>query len=285
MIRISIINEHFRIFKGRPSGVYGSSNGYTIVFLFLISALFQAGCVNTMREESEQDGIFRAGERVQAAGDSASAIKVYKSALEKNPPHKLPIYLKLGQAYTNVGEMDNAKKTYVEALPYDENNQVKHQLGRLYISAGKPENAMAVFEKVLAVKKDDLTSLNGMGVAHDLQGQHPLAQGYYAKALLLDEENDDVKSNMGLSLAFEGRYEEALEVLRPIGERLTATSRQRHNLALVYALAGDPSRARDLFGKDMPASESDENIHLLRMAARPPVPAPVPPNPAGNGPE
>lgn len=241
-------------------------------FIFmLLCSLFQVSCNNLSPEDSEQNSLIRAGDRVQAAGDSSSAINVYKSALEKNPHHKLPLYLKLGEAYMNAERLDEAKKIYEEALPFDENDQVKKQMGRLYLSLGQPDDAISIFEGIALIHKDDLKALNGLGVAHDLRGEHPRAQEYYHKALAIHEGNDEVKSNLGLSLAFEGRYGEALKWLQPIGEALGATSKQRHNLALVYALSGDQTKAQEIFGKDMEMGSINENLHAISMAKRPPI--------------
>lgn len=241
---------------------------------FIFPAVWQAGCNHLAREDWEQSSLIRAGDRMQAAGDTASAINIYKSALDKNPPHKLPLYLKLGEAYVNAGQLDEAKKVYEEALPWDEEDEVKKQLARLYISTGQPDAAIPIFEGIVLVRKDDVMALNGLGVAHDVRGEHQVAQEFYRKALIIYEKNDEVKSNLGLSLAFEGRYEEALKWLQPIGERLSATPKQRHNLALAYALSGDQEKAAELYAKDMGKSDVDKNIYAIRMVPKPPSPEP-----------
>lgn len=241
-----------------------------LIFIVLCSFLL-VSCNRLSREDSEQDSLIRAGDRVHAAGDSSSAINVYKSALEKNPTHKLPLYLKLGEAYMNAERLDEAKKVYEEALPFDENDEVKKQLGRLYLSTGQADAAIPIFEGIVLIHKDDIRAYNGLGVAHDLKGDHQLAQNYYNKALLINEENTEVKSNLGLSLAFEGKYEESLKLLQPIGEALGASSKQRHNLALVYALSGDQSKAQEIFAKDMETGEINENLHALRLVPKPKI--------------
>lgn len=242
------------------------------LFILMFScSLLLASCNRLSPEQGEQASLIRAGDRVQAAGDPSSAISVYKSALEKNPAHKLPLYLKLGEAYMNAGLIDDAKQVYEEALPLDENDEVKKQLGRLYLNTGQPDAAILIFEGIVLVHKDDIKAFNGLGVAYDLKGEHQLAQDYYRKALFINGENDDLKSNLGLSLAFEGKYEESLKLLQPIGEALGATSKQRHNLALVYALSGDPSKAREVFAKDMKGAEIKKNLYAIRMAPKPTI--------------
>ncbi|MGV8949074.1 MAG: tetratricopeptide repeat protein [Candidatus Paracaedibacter sp.] len=238
-----------------------------LIFMVLCSFI-QVSCNRLSTQDNEQDSLIRAGDRVQAAGDSSSAINVYKSALEKNPPHKLPLYLKLGEAYMNAERLDEAKKVYEEALPIDENDEVKKQLGRLYLSTNQPDTAISIFEGIILVHKDDIRALSGLGVAYDTKGDHQTAQSYYQKALQINEENNDVKSNMGLSLAFEGRYEDSLKLLQPIGEALGVTSKQRHNLALVYSLSGNHQKAQEIFAKDMTASDINENLHAIRMAPK-----------------
>ena len=239
-----------------------------LIFI-IFSCIALQGCLRKSPEQGEQDSLVRAGDRVQATGDYSSAINVYKSALEKNPPDKLPIYLKLGEAYMNAGRLDEAKKLFEEALAVDENDEAKKQLGRLYIATGQPDEALSIFEGVILVHKNDLKSLNGIGVAHDIKGEHPIAQDYYRRALAINVNNIEVKSNLGLSLAFEGKYAEALKLLQPIGEELSATSKQRHNLALVYALSGNKAKAQEIFAKDLDAGQINENIHALQLVQKP----------------
>lgn len=239
-----------------------------LIFISL-SGFLLSSCNQMTPERTEQDSLVRAGDRVNAAGDPSSAISVYKSALEKNPPHKLPLYLKLGEAYMNAERLDEAKRVFEEALPLDEHDEVKKQLGRLYLSTGQPDSAIAMFEGIILVHKDDIKAFNGLGIAHDLKGDHQLAQDYYRKGLAINEECTDIKSNLGLSLAFSGRYEESLKLLQPIGEAISASSKQRHNLALAYALSGNHSRAQEIYAKDLNPGEVDENLHALRMAPKP----------------
>lgn len=239
-------------------------------FIFISLCGFLLSSCNQMTSENkEQDSLIRAGDRVNAAGDPSSAISVYKSALEKNPPHKLPLYLKLGEAYMNVERLDEAKKVYEEALPLDEHDEVKKQLGRLYLSTGQPDLAIAMFEGIILVHKDDIKAFNGLGIAHDLKGEHQVAQDYYRRALAINEDSNDIKSNLGLSLAFSGKYEESLKLLEPIGDAIGATSKQRHNLALAYALSGNHSKSQEIFARDMSQGEIDENLHAIRMAPKP----------------
>lgn len=233
--------------------------------------LMLTSCNMSNMSDPEQDGLVRAGDRVNAAGDPSSAINVYKSALEKekNPSNRLPLYLKLGEAYMYAHRLDEAKQVFEEALPLDENHEVKRQLGRLYLSAGQSDDAISTFDSIIKRQKDDVKALNGLGVSYDLKGQHTRAQEYYHKALVINDDNDQVKSNLGLSLAFEGRYDDALKILQPIGESLGATPKQRHNLALVYALSGDQSKAQELYGKDMDDVKAQANVQALRSVAKP----------------
>jgi len=233
----------------------------TVIF----SAAFLVSCNHLSPDDNEQESLIRAGDRVSAAGDASSAINVYKSALDKKPTNKLPLYLKLGEAYIQAGRLDEAKKTFEDALPYDENDEAKKQLGRLYLLTGQPDPAISIFEGVLLVQKNDVKAYNGLGIANDLKGLHKNAQDYYRKALLINEDNDNVKSNLGLSLAFDGNYEEALKLLQPLGEALGATSQHRHNLALIYGLSGNAAKAHELYARDMEEKEINENLHIIHM--------------------
>jgi hypothetical protein len=60
-----------------------------------------------------------------------------------------------------------------------------------------------------------------------------------------------------------------LALLQPIGEAVGATSKQRHNLALVYGLSGNQAKAQEIYSKDMDVGKINENLHAIEMVPKP----------------
>jgi tetratricopeptide (TPR) repeat protein len=108
-------------------------------------------------------------------------------------------------------------------------------------------------------------ALNALGVAYDLQARHDLAAKTYRQGLAVAPMSVPLRNNLALSLALEGRFDEAVDTLRPIAEGPAATRRTRQNLALVYGLKGDLDAAERLGRADL--GESDLRRNLAYFAA------------------
>lgn len=217
-----------------------------------------------MRTDQGSDNIQRTAERMESSGNMAAAAHFYRKLLETTTEDKLPIYFKLGEALIAAGDLDEARNVFEQALRVDRGDQAKGQLGRCYLLSGKPERAMPIFQEILKANPENVLAMNCLGVAHDMSKNHKAARDFYTKALALEPDNEEIKGNLGLSFAMSGNYKEALQTLVPIGERLGAQVKQRHNLAAVYALAGYEDKAAELFTRDIPSDDTQDSLSALR---------------------
>ncbi len=86
----------------------------------------------------------RAAERIDL---QQKAVTAYRQALELRPRDSLAM-LRLGKAYTDLGENDLALQTYLQALEVDPNSaEVNLRLGLFYQHIGDLEKAKAALEK------------------------------------------------------------------------------------------------------------------------------------------
>ena len=237
----------------------------TFISLLFINSLL-IGCGHH-EPENDAASLLKTADRLQEKGNIQSAIPIYQKALEKPGAAKLPIYLKLGQAYLADGDLEAGRKIFEQALTVDENNQANNQLARCYLLAGKPEAAIIIYQGIIEKNQNDFKAYNGLGVASDLKHNHKQAQEYYKKALQLHSGDSEITSNLALSLAFSGNFQEALKLMQPLGEQVGASTKQRHNLAVIYTLAQQDEKARDLFSKDLESSTVEQNIGTLKRAS------------------
>lgn len=235
---------------------------------FMISMIVLAGCTSSEKDQGQEENLLRTAERMEATGNMGGAAHVYRKLLDGTSGDKLPLYLKLGASLIAAGDMDEARKVFEEALRVDTGDQAKGQLGRCYLMAGKADMAITIFQDILKTKTDNVQAYNCLGVAYDLKKDHKTAQDFYKKALELDSDNVEIKANLALSLAFSCNYAEALQLMVPIGSQLGATAKQRHNLATVYALAGQEDKATELFGRDFEQGRTQNSLEALRGAHR-----------------
>jgi len=73
------------------------------------------------------------------------------------------------------------------------------------------------------------------------------------------------RNNLALSLALIGQFSEALEIITPMAKSLNATSRVRQNLALIYGLMGDRSRAEAVSRLDLDAPATASNLRFFEQ--------------------
>lgn len=238
------------------------SNQLLLFFSILVLPLTVGGCAHQQRNDDES--LYRVADNLRRSGNKSEAINIYKQFLEKSQD-KLPIYLKLGDTLIENGQLEEARLTFEQALPLDQDNQVKRRLARCYVLAGLTDVAFPIYKEILLESNNkDVDSYNGLGMIYELKGNDKAAIKAYKTALSLDPSNEAVQSNLGLALAFKGAHAEALKWLAPIGEKTTSTPKQRHNLAIAYALAGQEHKARILFLKDLNASQVEQNLESLR---------------------
>ena len=90
---------------------------------------------------------------------------------------------------------------------------VAHRLALIHDSQGEHTLAQAEYKKALAENPKDPSVLNDLGYSYYSQGDWKHAEETYRKALALDK-NPRSWNNLGLALAQQGRYREALNSFR-----------------------------------------------------------------------
>jgi hypothetical protein len=76
-----------------------------------------------------------------------------------------------------------------------------------------------------------------------------------------------LRNNLGLSLALSGQHAEALELLRRLVDEPGAKARNRQNLALAYALAGDLVAAERISRLDLDEEAVQNNLGYFAALA------------------
>lgn len=167
------------------------------------------------------------------------------------------------------------------------------RLGRLELRLGQA-SAVETWRRAAATGARNVEILNGLGMAHDLTGDHGAAQAVYREALSLEPGNWTVAANLGMSLMLARQPAAAVDALAQAENDPSAPARARHNLAIALAMAGQDARMLRLLRSDSGrtpqqtealAAEVRDFARWLAMRdaatveAAPPAPAParVPP--------
>jgi tetratricopeptide (TPR) repeat protein len=114
--------------------------------------------------------------------------------------------------------------------------------------SGRPAQAIAGLDQVLASNPSDVRALVDKAVALDLQGQHGTAQAIYRQVLATTPDDAATRNDLAVSLMMEGQTHQALETLAPLQDADTSPPRLKVNLGILYAATGDVERSRQLLG-------------------------------------
>jgi Flp pilus assembly protein TadD len=225
-----------------------------------------AGCATDGRSKSgrltsdkSEAALLRAGDLARNGGDLGSAAELYRRAATIAPDDFAP-YIRLGEGLYAAGAYTDAFTAYSDGLARSPDTiEIVLKLGKLSLILNKPEQAIGYFEQARREHGDDASILSGLGVAHDLLGDHAAAQADYRAGMKLAPDNLAIRNNFGLSQALSGDYDGAIATLSAVVADPRATARYRQNLALAYGLSGDNVKASITGRRDIGDADSASN--------------------------
>jgi Flp pilus assembly protein TadD len=210
--------------------------------------------------------VLRLARAARAAGDLASAVSLYRTVLA-GQPDDVDLAIEFADTLQDAGAFDEAIDAYgkVNAVMPPRLTALLG-LARVHLALEQPDKAFAFAESARALAPNDVRVLVLRGVALDMLGRHPEAQGSYRAAMQAAPRSVAARNDLALSLALGGQYREAIEILTPMAKSTTAPPRVRQNLALVYGLMGDRARAAELSRVDLDKPSTEANLRFFDYA-------------------
>lgn len=249
--------------------------------IWLATASLLAGCADidiqgkgaALAKKDAQTAVDEGGAPLRLAraardvGDFASAADLYKRVLAAKPDDSA-VMAELGTTQLEMGALYDGIDTFNKISPSDP-AYLDAQIGleRAQLMLSNPDKALEYADKAVAIAPKNARALVGRGVALDMLGRHAEAQEQYRAALAQVPHDMGATSNLALSLAVTGQYDEGIRLLTPLARAPNATSRIRQNLALIYGLKGDDAAARALNRVDLDEQMTEKNL-LFYAAAR-----------------
>jgi len=165
-------------------------------------------------------------------GDIMMARKMYREAVEvykEGPRDSAVIWNKIGIAYHQMLQVDEAKKNYEKALKLNPKySEAINNLGTIYYSKRSFRKAISQYDKALKLSPNSASIYSNLGTAQFARKKYKEASESYQKALALDPEVFEHRSSYGTLLL----------------ERTVAEKAKFHYyLAKTYANAGNTERA------------------------------------------
>ena len=138
------------------------------------------------------------------------------------------------------------------------------EYGRALADVGRLQQALEVLSRAHTPDQPDWRILNAQGAINDQLGNYKAARRYYQTALKIVPEEPSVLSNLGLSYILSKELKLAESTLRRASASARADKRVRQNLALSLALQGKFDEAEKIAAGDLPPEEASANIAALR---------------------
>lgn len=215
---------------------------------------FLAGC--STNEMTTTNEIIKADKELQdGAPKAALELLRHQLSLHPNSPETLT---ELGKVNAALGRNEAATIYFQQALKIKPHSlEANKGLAKLKLQKN-PKEALEILLKLAKSYPRDAQTLVDLGVSYDLVGQYTNAQEAYHQAMYIDPMLISAQSNLGLSYAFSGHYDEALALLAPLASTTdTSTPKIRNNFALAQYLAGYRLEAKKTLLQDMSGDEAN----------------------------
>ncbi len=217
---------------------------------------------------NQQDTALKLAHATESAGDLPAAEKLYLRIITMHPSSVQP-RIELAEFYRRHNNTTQAIAAYHNALRLAPDNvTILRDIANTYINVGQTEKAVDTLDQAIAINSGSALLYNSKGVALDMEGHYAPAQESYRTALRLDP--DDVMmfdANLSMSYILSGKYDTAIDLLRPLLSDPRASPTIRQNLALAYGMKGDKENALALGLKDLTPEQAAENLKFYGMVA------------------
>ena len=197
-------------------------------------------------------------DRLAEKGEMVTALGLCARASELAPEDPEPL-LKVAELLQTMNRKQAAVETYRVILQRNPNHhEAQYLLGKLYMEVGETDMASITFNHAMQSDPADPRPYNALGILRDQAGEHEAAQGLYRLALERDPKNRSVRNNLGLSLALNGKRDEAIEMLAELAVDPEAGQTVMRNLEAAYA--SRPVPQADTMASPSPMMEPVEPV-------------------------
>ncbi len=137
-------------------------------------------------------------------GKRTEAIEHFQGFVSTQPPEMDQVLLArglLGDALVKEGRYDEAAGEFRAILAHSEDAQAAVQLAQIHMRQGRFQEAIALFNRALAVRPQDSRALGSLGVALASTGRLEEAITAFERAIAADPGNSNARANLARALS------------------------------------------------------------------------------------
>lgn len=189
----------------------------------------------------------RVADKLGQGSNIDAALGIYEHLADENPHLVTPI-VRQAMVYTKQKNYEPAENLFKKALGKRPDNLLLSLHYSQFLEAHKPQKVLPFWEEN-AAKLNHPRAYHKLGVAYDLNGKQEDALKAYDQGLRLSPRDAFLRNNKALSLAAQGKYNEAESLLAGLSNDFPKDPLYVSNRIIVLILADKIDDARAL-GKD-----------------------------------
>lgn len=194
------------------------------------------------------------------------------SKLAKEYPDELYYLLMAGNSFRLAGKPTEARSYYDQILLSINNEKyaldAKEGRSLSLLQEGRFEEALAIFNEVIAEDATRWKTINALGVVLALNNKSKEALEYYDLALAVSNNNYSILNNKALTLAFMGKKKEAIHVMEhasaQVANHPSAKKKIDLNLALLYGINGLYTQAENILSNHLTPEQIKTNLEFYK---------------------
>jgi tetratricopeptide (TPR) repeat protein len=206
--------------------------------------------------------------------DIAIALGNYKEALsmlntwekQANDNDKGEIWLKKGEILPDMGNFDEAQRQLEKALTFFDKSHNSFKLaltffriGNTFGKQGDYVEAIASFEKAIALKPDFYEAFSNMGLSYGLKGESIKAIERYEQVIAIKPDFYEALNDMGFLYALQGENTKAIEYYEKVIEIKPDYLYPYGNLGFIYIKIGSFNKAETILLKAIELGDMTES--------------------------
>lgn len=126
----------------------------------------------------------------QQAGDAQTALKLYEEVLALHPG-SIAALGNMGAVYHSIGRLEEAEARYRMVLDIKpDSHEAYNNLGNVFESRGETEEAIRCYKKAVEIAAEFAEGYNNLGLAYKNSGKNDKAMEAYEKAIAVNPEMD-----------------------------------------------------------------------------------------------
>ena len=209
----------------------------------------------------------QANEPAQSGDELRKATEYWGDAYAKNP-RDLKIALSYARNLKAMGEKGRAMAVLQQAsIFHGESRELAGEYGRLALDLDQVNIAKQLLAGADDPGHPDWRIVSARGTVLAKEGKYGEAIPFYERALSLAHDQPSLLSNLALAYAMNGEPARAAAMLRQASSADTSP-RIRQNLALVLGLQGKYDEAKLVAARDLSADKASDNAAYLRQVVK-----------------